>query len=85
MYYNREEEGSSQLEHPNIEVLISNFLLEVNDDIGEFNREVQKEWTEEAKALDWIWTKKQLFGLNDSNPSLNMYRNYFDAQCLLRL
>jgi len=50
-YYNRNDE-SSQWEHPNIELLISNYLNEINDDIGEFNRDVQKEWNEEAKNFD---------------------------------
>ena len=56
-YYNKED-GQSQWEHPNIELLIEKYLAEVNDEIGDFNRDVQKEWTEEAKTFDWIWLKK---------------------------
>ena len=35
-----------------MELLIDRYLEEANGDIGEFNREVQKEWSEEAKTFD---------------------------------
>ena len=38
-YYNKFTE-ESQWVHPNIELLITNYLAEINDDIGDYNRDV---------------------------------------------
>ena len=50
-YYNKED-GASQWEHPNIEMLITNYLAEINEEITDYNRGVQSEWAEEAKTFD---------------------------------
>ena len=38
--------------HPNLEFLIQRYLDEVNAGIGQFNREVQKEWKMDLQKFD---------------------------------
>ena len=45
-------DGKSQLEHPNLELIIREYVDEQNKLIGEFNREVQKEWKNDALQYD---------------------------------
>lgn len=42
MYLNFD--GVTQVEHPCLETIIRQYVEEVNADIGDYNREVQKEW-----------------------------------------
>lgn len=44
--------GGSSWKHPNLELIIQRHLDEVNDEIGEFNRQIRKKVTEECKQYD---------------------------------
>lgn len=46
MYLNYE--GVQQVEHPNLEAIIRQYVEEVNAEIGDYNREVQKEWRQDT-------------------------------------
>lgn len=39
-------------EHPNREFLIKRYLEEINNEIGDYNRDVQKEWKMDAQKFD---------------------------------
>ena len=45
-------DGKSQLEHPGLETLIANYIAEQNSEIGDFNREVQKEWKNDTNKYE---------------------------------
>ena len=45
----RTRDGASQFKHPNLDLLIQRHLDQVNDEIGEFNREIRKQVAEEQK------------------------------------
>ena len=49
-YYHRDEPGS-QYEHPNLDMLIDEYMAEVNKEVVDFNEGVQKEWTAEEKQF----------------------------------
>ena len=51
-YYYLDVEGKISNEHPNLEFLIKTFLDEQNGEIGEYNREVQKEWRNDLKKYE---------------------------------
>lgn len=40
------------LQHPNRELLITNYLAEQNEDIGAYNRKVQKEWNDDMQKYE---------------------------------
>jgi len=45
-------DGKISFTHPNIELLIKTYLDDYNGQIGEYNREVQKEWKNDEKRYD---------------------------------
>ena len=49
-YLNYDSEKS--FTHPNLELIIKNYLDEQNGQIGDFNREVQKEWRNDLKRYE---------------------------------
>jgi hypothetical protein len=50
MYMNYE--GKYQTEHPNLELLIKQYLEQENSVVGEFNRGVMKEMKEEQQRFE---------------------------------
>ena len=50
MYLNFE--GVVQPEHPNLEMIIKNYIDEQNSQIGDYNREVQKEWRNDLNKYE---------------------------------
>lgn len=50
MYLNFD--GIQQPDHPNIEAIIKVYLDEQNSQIGDYNREVQKEWRNDTNKYD---------------------------------
>ena len=40
------------LQHPNRELLITNYLAEQNEDIDAYNRKVQKEWNDDMQKYE---------------------------------
>ena len=53
-------DGKTQVEHPALETIIKNYVEEQNSQIGDYNREVQKEWRNDlskyagAAAAQWV-------------------------------
>jgi len=39
--------------HPNKEFLVKRFIGEVNEEIGDYNRGVMKEWKADATKYEW--------------------------------
>ena len=39
-------------EHPNREFLIKRYLEDINSEVGDFNRDVQKEWREDLNRFE---------------------------------
>ena len=52
MYLNYD--GIQQPEHPNLEAIVKLFMDEQNSQIGDFNREVQKEWRNDTQKYDKV-------------------------------
>ena len=42
-----DQDGQMQEEHPGLETLLKQYLGEANEGVGEYNRQVQKEWKED--------------------------------------
>lgn len=51
-YYYLDVNGTISNTHPNLELIIKTYLDDTNGQIGEINREVQKEWKNDAKKYD---------------------------------
>jgi hypothetical protein len=45
-------DGITQEEHPNLEAIIKAYVDEQNAEIGEYNREVQKEWRNDLSKYE---------------------------------
>lgn len=50
--YRHKDGGPGQFKHPNIEMLVQRHLDELNDEIGEYNRDIRKQVTEEQKQFE---------------------------------
>ena len=50
--YNTRDGYRTEAKHPNLELLIQRHLDEVNDEIGQFNRAIQKNVMEEQKQYE---------------------------------
>ena len=51
-YYYIDVNSTISNTHPNLELLIKNYIDEQNEVIGEHNREAQKEWRNDAKKYE---------------------------------
>jgi hypothetical protein len=47
-----DSDGNRQKEHPNLQKLIEVFVEEENTRIAEYNRSVQKEWSQDKKKYE---------------------------------
>ena len=51
-YFYLNHDGDKSFTHPNLELIIKNFLDEQNGEIGDYNREVQKEWRNDLRKYE---------------------------------
>ena len=51
-YYYLNHDGATQFVHPNLELIIKTYIDEQNGEIGDYNREVQKEWRNDLKKYE---------------------------------
>lgn len=42
-----------QEEHPGLETLLKQHLMQENETVGDYNRQVQKEWKDDKQKFDW--------------------------------
>lgn len=45
-------DGKTQETHPNLEGIIKMYIDEMNSEIGDYNRDVQKEWRNDANKYE---------------------------------
>ena len=50
----RSLENDFKYEHPNREFLVKRYLLEINAEIGDYNRDVMKEWKADAQKYETV-------------------------------
>lgn len=51
-YFYLNYDGDKSFTHPNLELILKTYVDEQNSEIGDFNREVQKEWRNDAKKYE---------------------------------
>ena len=51
-YFYLDYNGDKQFTHPNLEAIIKHYIDEENQEIGDYNREVQKELKNDAKKYE---------------------------------